>query len=302
MSIGDFIRTFQTEIITSSIFIVISIALLTFLAIAQSKEKRGRKSIIGGILSVVAIVVGITVLLSIQEKTVIINDEPVIKKIEFFEILMVDFIFIIVYTIISFIMLKTHKHGKSKEKMTTKKVALLGVLIGFASVLMLAGIPIMPAAPYLKLEISSLIIFMVLIWFDFKSAILVSLATNLIHVFMPSLTAPVIPFLDEGINFIATMSFLIPSVLLLNTKEDAEKPSYKKVLLATGIGVAFTTIFMVSYNAFINLPIIYRFEMPFKDVLAIFGIFNIAKWGASFLIINLLWRKLYDLKDIRNQE
>lgn len=302
MSIGAFIQTFQKEIITSSIFIVISIALLTFLAIAQSKEKRERKSIVGGILSVVAIVIGITVLLSIQEKTVIIDDQPVIQKIEFLEILVVDFIFIVVYTLISFVMLRTHRVGQNKQKMSTKKVAILGVLIGFASVLMLAGIPIMPAAPYLKLEISSLIIFMVLIWFDFKSAIIVSLATNLIHVFMPSLTAPVIPFLDEGINFIATMAFLIPAILILNTKEDAEKPSYKKVWLATGVGVLFTTVFMVAYNAFINLPIIYRFDMPFMDVLSIFGVFNIAKWGTSFLIINLLWRKLYDLKDIRNQE
>jgi len=302
MSFIEFLVKFQQEIITSLIFIVISVGLLAFLAIAQSKEKKAKKSIIGGLLSVIAIIAGITVLLAIQEKVVEVDGVDVIQKIGFYEILIVDFVFVVVYTAISFVMLRTHRYGEESHKITTKKVALLGVIIGFASVLMLAGIPIMPAAPYLKLEISSLIIFMVLIWFDFKSAIVVSLATNVIHVFMPSLSAPIIPFLDEGVNFLATMAFLLPPAIVLSKRNESEVPSSKKVLIATAIGVAFTTVFMVLYNAFINLPIIYRFEMPFITVLEIFGLFNILKWGTAFIVINLLWRKLYNLKDIRNQE
>jgi len=294
MNLGELFIKYQTEIITSLVFIVISIGLLAYLTIVQSKKNRAKKSIVGGLLSIVAILSGVTALLSIQEKNG--------ARLDFISILVVDFLIVVVYTTLSLIVLRAHKQGTKPSKITTKTVALLGVLIGFASVLQLAGIPVMPAAPFLKLEISALIVFMVMIWFGFKYAILVSLATNLIHVYMPSLTAPVIPYLDEGINFLATMCFMLPSAILFNKKSEADKPSAKKVWIATGIGVAFTTVFMVFYNAWVNLPIIYKIEMPFSSVVEIFGIFNVLKWGTVFLVINLLWRKLYNLKDIKNQE
>ena len=125
------------------------------------------------------------------------------------------------------------------------------------------------------------------------------LATNLIHVFMPS--TPVILFMDEGVNFIATMIFIAPTAILVRRQNlfDSEK---RPIVTWIVIGSALlTAIVMVLYNYFINLPIIYKMEMPFKSVLEIFGVFNLIKWGLNALVIILLWRRLYALRMISDE-
>lgn len=185
----------------------------------------------------------------------------------------------------------------AKKKPTTANIALMGILVGLASVFMILSFPIFPPAPYLKVEISGLILYMVLLWFGVKPAIIVALLTNFIHALIPTGTVQII-FLDEGVNFIATMAFMLPSIIILRNKT----PKRLSVLLGTSIGLIFTIIFMVLYNAYFNLPIIYKMEMEFTKVLYIFGVFNLIKWGAVTILINLLWPKLYVLKQIKDNE
>jgi riboflavin transporter FmnP len=166
---------------------------------------------------------------------------------------------------------------------------------------MLLGFPVMPAAPYLKVEVSGLIIFLTLLWFDWKTAALVSLYTNFIHVFMPG-SAPVIIFLDEGVNFIATMVFILPTVLFLKKTNLTTSKKFSPILLISIIGAIFTAVIMTLYNAFINLPIIYGWPMPFWTVVEIFGVFNLIKWGLVAIVINLTWKRLYKLRNFGEEE
>ena len=224
------------------------------------------------------------------------------ERVEISTIILIDIIITAIYLSFFGLIVRQNymKNQLPKAKITTQKIAVISLLIGIASVLMLISFPVMPAAPYLKVELSALIIFMTLIWFDFKTAVTVSFITNFVHFFLPS-SQPVIPLLDEMMNFMATMLFIIPTAIFISRKKilNLKVPT---VILWTGIGFVSTTVFMVLYNQFINLPYIYGIQMTFSQVLIIFGVFNLIKWGLNMVVINLTWRRFYFLRDRFNKD
>ena len=219
----------------------------------------------------------------------------------FKNILMVNSVILAVYVLILLVSFLIHKKQKQIRGLSTRKLAFLGILIGLSSALMLLSVPIMPAAPFLKVELSGLVIFMTLLWFDFKTAAIVSLITNFIHVFMPG-SAPLILFLDEGVNFIATMVFLLPMAIMIRMIDFEHRKNNWKFIVVSVLGVIFTVIVMTLYNAYVNLPIIYNMTMPFKMVVEIFGVFNLIKWGLVAIAINLTWRRLFSLRHFGESE
>ncbi|MDD3958539.1 MAG: ECF transporter S component [Candidatus Izemoplasmatales bacterium] len=219
----------------------------------------------------------------------------------FKNILMVNSVILAVYVLILLVSFLIHKKQKQIRGLSTRKLAFLGILIGLSSALMLLSVPIMPAAPFLKVELSGLVIFMTLLWFDFKTAAIVSLITNFIHVFMPG-SAPLILFLDEGVNFIATMVFLLPMAIMIRMIDFEHRKNNWKFIVVSVLGVIFTVIVMTLYNAYVNLPIIYKMTMPFKTVAEIFGVFNLIKWGLVAIAINLTWRRLFSLRHFGESE
>ncbi|MGD9886512.1 MAG: ECF transporter S component [Bacilli bacterium] len=280
------------EILISSLFFLLIAGLLVILSIIQSHEKRTPKTIIISLIIIVVILLGVSYAIAYD----FLSDG---KPLPIGDIAKVDFLIVFAYCGITFLIIKSHRQ-KTHEKQTTK-IAVLSLLIAMSSVLMMMSIPIFPQAPFLKLELSGLVIFMVLLWYDFKTAIVVSLLTNFIHVFLPSSTAPLILFLDESINFIATMCFLLPGAIMFRNFNNQKKPSSLSVILSSVIGVLFTLVFMVLYNHFINLPLVYHQDFwTFKQVLTIFGLFNLIKWGAVAMVINVLWKRLYNLKYVGN--
>ncbi|MFP4478437.1 MAG: ECF transporter S component [Candidatus Izemoplasmatales bacterium] len=214
------------------------------------------------------------------------------EKVPVSDIILTNIVVIAIY-IGGYLILSNLRQKKIvSKKVSTNKITIQALLIGIASVLMLISFPVMPAAPYLKVELSALIIFMTLIWFDFKTAVMVSFITNIVHFFMPS-SAPVIPLLDEMTNFLATMIFILPTAIFLKKDQLVEGNKHVTILITTFIGFVATTILMVLYNQYINLPIIYNIDMSFEQVLLIFGVFNIIKWGLNAIVINLTWKRFY---------
>jgi len=266
------------------------IALFTQLQKRVDKNKRISNRMITSVIGLLAILSGITYALATK-------DVPT----DFSVILIIDAVIAVGYCIIMAIAMRANRHKNKTQALSTRKVAFLGILIGLASALMLLGFPILPNAPYLKVEISGLIVFMALLWFDWKTALVVSLYTNFVHVFMPG-SIPVILFLDEGVNFIATTVFILPMAIFLNKSKLTEKRKISPVLIISLIGVVFTTVVMTLYNAFINLPLIYGMEMPFSTVFKLFGVFNLVKWGFVAIAINLTWRRLYSLRNFGEEE
>lgn len=262
--------------------LIIALGLMFYLA-KNIKERRNH--IVLSFVAILFIITGLTIGLLMSD-----SDIPVT------EIVLFNTIILLVYSAILSVFSFIQKKGrKDKKPMSTKKIAFLGIMVGIASVLMLLGFPVIPGFLFLKVELSALVIFMTLLWFDFKTAVIVSLLTNIIHFFLPG-TAPLIPMLDEMVNFLATMLFIVPTAIFLNKKSLENEKKGFSILVLTLIGFVSTTLLMVLFNQYINLPLIYNIDMTFKEVIAIFGLFNIIKWGFNALVINLTWRRFYILR------
>lgn len=262
--------------------LVIALGLMFYLA-KNIKEKRNH--IVLSFVAILFIIAGLTIGLLFGD-----------TELEVSKIVLFNTAILLAYSLV-LLVFRLIQRGKKVEKkaMSTRKIAFLGIIIGIASVLMLLGFPILPIAPFLKVELSALVIFMTMLWFDFKTAVIVSLLTNVIHFFMPG-TAPLIPLLDEMVNFLATMLFILPTAIFLNKKSLDKEKKAASILILTLIGFVSTVVLMVLFNQYINLPLIYHLEMSFKEVIAIFGLFNIIKWGINVLVINLTWRRFYVLR------
>ncbi len=277
-------------LIITVISILFAIGLLLVMAKINPKGERNRKGSLVAILSIVFILSGISFGLATKS-------DPVPAK----QIILVDSLILVTYMAVLALTVKLHQRSKNPKLLSTRKIAFLGILIGLSSALMLLGFPIMPMAPYLKVELSGLIIFMTLLWFDWKTAAVVSLFTNFIHVFLPG-SAPLILFLDEGVNFIATMVFIFPMACFINRVKLESNPNRSAIIIISVVGVIFTAIVMTLYNAFINLPLVYGMQMPFWTVVELFGVFNLIKWGFVALAINLTWKRLYSLRNFGEED
>ncbi|PKL00500.1 MAG: hypothetical protein CVV56_05860 [Tenericutes bacterium HGW-Tenericutes-1] len=282
------------QIIMVDSLILVGYLAVMALVIKLSKRDDATKKIsnrmITSLVTLFAIIVGISYALFTKE-----------TPTPFLSVVLIDVIIALLYLVIMAVAIKCDKRANTPKTLSTRKVAFLGILIGLASALMLLGFPIMPLAPYLKVELSGLIIFMALLWFDWKTAAVVSLYTNFIHVFLPG-SAPVIIFLDEGVNFIATMVFIMPMAIFLNRAKLSVTKKISPIFIISVIGVIFTAVVMTLYNAFINLPLVYGWPMPFWTVVEIFGVFNLIKWGFVAIVINLTWKRLYSLRNFGEEE
>lgn len=286
----------KVEICTSLFFII---ALLIGLLLLSKTSKRNNKTFLVGVFLVSFIMVALNYLLFTRMKTgfdLVINEQLTLHFSRAVRIIIID----IAALSVSFLVLHLLSKEREKKKISTNYVAIIGVLISLASILMYFGIPVIPGYSFLKLEFSGLIIFLVFIWFDFKSAVIVSLITNLLHAILPGTSTPIILFLDELVNFIATMAFLLPSVIGIKRDENGKITNPKQVITYVTIGIFCTSVFMLFYNYLFNLPVIYHMKMSFVTVLSVFGLFNLIKWGSVGLLIIFLWQKLACVLNIKN--
>ena len=248
----------------------------------MDKIEEAKKILNLSVISIVFVIIGLTIGLWLNNNS--------LKSI-----LIYDAALLIGYSLIMLLIYFFKKNTKKNNKLNTKMTAFLGIIVGMASVLMILGFSIIPGFIFLKVEFSALVIFVTLLWFDFKTAVIVSLLTNILHFLMPG-TPPLIPLLDEMVNFLATMIFILPTAIYLNKHRKARGINHISILWLTILGVALTTVLMVLFNQYINLPIIYKIDMSFKEVLTVFGIFNFIKWSLDAFLINLTWKRFYSLK------
>lgn len=192
MYLSEFWSKFGKDIILSSIFIVISVVLLVLLIINLGTNNTNKKFnlICGSIFGFVLI--GVNYALIRDFNNTKLKDPELVFP--FAKIFLFNALVILVFVLIGYLFV--YKKDKVKQKTSVTSVSALSLMIALASVLQIFGIPLIPGASFLKVEISALIYFMVLLWFGIKPTIAVVVLTNIIHIIMPSFTPPVIFGLD----------------------------------------------------------------------------------------------------------
>jgi len=166
------------------------------------------------------------------------------------------------------------KFLKESEISSIHKIVYTAVFAALAFVVMLVSVPIMPMAPYLKVEFSVLVILILALKVDYKSAITASLIVNLLDYLIKG-SATGLP-IDQAANFMATVSFVLPILLLKKKLSDA---------LAILVGIGLVTTFMVVLNYLFITPFYFNLagwplpENLFWYCVTLYGPFNLIKWG-----------------------
>ena len=282
-------------VILTLVFVAIIVVFFVVFANLRAIEKRLNIKIhILNTLLIILVLLGVRYYFYLEEKRLIESGVeeaiPLLKKI-----LVYGFFFALyaALTVATFLRKKSETGRYSVYKITV-----LGLMAGLAYVLRFFGFPIIPGYPFLKLEFSGLIYILVLLWFGFGSAVIVCLLTNVLRVifhFSP-FGAFLVLGIDQLVNFIASVAYILPVAIFFFKLKENEQPNADKMLISTTVGTLITMVFMIFYNYFINLPIIYELDMPLKEAIIVFGSFNLVKWGLVTVMINLLWQKLYNLK------
>lgn len=156
----------------------------------------------------------------------------------------------------------------------TKKLLELGILGALAIVLTYIGEFIPYFVPFLKLDISDIIIITILVRYGFKEALLIAFIRVLIHALI---------FGPVGPSYIGQITILIGSVTL--TTFFRFNP-FKDHLLKSSFTVLVTTIIMVVLNFFFITPIYFGYPSVFSDGAVnsvIFGEYGLSSFGTNYL-------------------
>lgn len=183
------------------------------------------------------------------------------------------------------------------EMSGTRLIAFVGVFSALSYAFMFFGFSIVPAAPYLKLEFSVVIILLALLFFDLKAAVLISLVTNVVDYLIKN-SETGIP-IDQTANFLATVVILIVFAVSFSKYgqhiEDTKKNNVVSILTSL-VAVAAVTVVMVflnwiwitpfyaelgGYSEFLPSPL-----LPY--IIGLYGPFNIIKWGLVSLVFSLI--------------
>lgn len=292
MYLSNFWNKFGVDIIISLAFTVVSLGLFVLFLINQSKS--GEKKLLAiSIIAVALLLLSVNFIVIRDYNNGLKNDSTL--KFPLIKTLLFNSLTILLTALIGFLFSKSSMN--EEKEFSVQDIAVLGIMVALSSVLMLFGIPIFPHAPFLKVEFSALIYFMVFLWFGFRPTFIVILLTNMVHVIMPSIGGQVLFAVDELVNVIACMAFLTPAIIASKIRSESV-PKLKEVIITAIIGTIFTTIFMVMYNQLVNIPLIYKFDWSFKEVLVLFGPFNLIKWGSVGLLVCLFYQRLYPIKEL----
>lgn len=182
------------------------------------------------------------------------------------------------------------------KKTQTKIYVLVGILSALSIILQFISIPIIPAAPFLKLEFSSIPMITLSIFYGRRYGILSAIIVNIIDALMkPSIVG--FP-LDQFVNVIAIIIFML-SIHYFIIK--------KQYILAIIIPVIANVMLLVLLNYSFITPLYFtiaKWPLPENLLLwciQIYGTFNLIKWGSIAVIYVVIYqKKLIDLKSKLN--
>lgn len=182
------------------------------------------------------------------------------------------------------------------KKTQTKIYVLVGILSALSIILQFISIPIIPAAPFLKLEFSSIPMITLSIFYGRRYGILSAIIVNIIDALMkPSIVG--FP-LDQFVNVIAIIIFMF-SIHYFIIK--------KQYILAIIIPVIANVMLLVLLNYSFITPLYFtiaKWPLPENLLLwciQIYGTFNLIKWGSIAVIYVVIYqKKLIDLKSKLN--
>ncbi|MCR5031855.1 MAG: ECF transporter S component [Lachnospiraceae bacterium] len=173
-------------------------------------------------------------------------------------ILLMAAMFVIAYV---FEKISKKKRGDTTRILTTRKVAMIGMLSAIATVLMLIEIPVPFAPGFYKLDLSELPILIGTFAFGPVSGVMIEMVKIFLKVLVKGTSTA---FVGELANFIVGCSLILPASILYSFKKNKIQ-----ALIACIAGTLCMTIVGTSFNAIYLLPkFAEMFGMPVDALVA----------------------------------
>lgn len=155
-----------------------------------------------------------------------------------------------------------------------KKLVFSAIMVALGVILMYVDFPVLPVAPWLKIDFSFLPILIVALAFGTKDAFFVTFAISLINYLLKgdSTGLPI----GEIANIISVMSFLLVFVYF--------KKQGKTIIGAVMAVVSVTIILVIANYTFITPWYFSVLDYPLPDnflmyTITVIGLFNLIKWS-----------------------
>ncbi|MFD1318422.1 ECF transporter S component [Loigolactobacillus zhaoyuanensis] len=143
------------------------------------------------------------------------------------------------------------------EKMGVRKLVMIAMLAAISYLLMLFSFPVLPAAPFLKLDFSNLPIFLSMFLYGPAAGAFTTLITSLLDFITRGSGVP--GLIGEVAYFLATMCFTLP-VYYFFKRDHSAKVQRKNMFAGFITGTLSLTVFMSLANIFVLLPIYMKFS------------------------------------------
>ncbi len=167
------------------------------------------------------------------------------------------------------------------------KMVGIAVLAAIGFVLMNFAIPIIPAFPFLTLDLSDLVILLAVLLYGVSGGVEVALIRTLLHFVITG--ASVVTLIGDTAAFLASVAFMLPLALLVK-----DNYNWRRALTGIVFGTIALTLVMSLLNYFVLMPM-YVTALGFKlnvslGAYVLTGVvpFNLIKGvivGAVFLVV-----------------
>ncbi len=180
----------------------------------------------------------------------------VVFVVEF--LLLMALMFVIAYV---FEKISKKRRGDTSRILTTRKIAMIGMLSAIAAVLMLLEIPVPFAPSFYKLDLSELPILIGTFAFGPVAGVMIEMVKIILKVLFKGTSTA---FVGELANFIVGCSLILPASIIYSFKKNKVQ-----ALIACITGTLCMTIVGTSFNAFYLLPkFAEMFHMPVNSLIA----------------------------------
>lgn len=183
----------------------------------------------------------------------------------------------------------------------TRKIVVVGILAALAWIISRFTFPLLPWAPFLKIDFSDIPILLGMYVFGPMAGIAIAGVRSLLSYVMSGGEAG-FPIGDTA-AFLATLSYTLPVYYIIKNR----KPSTKSTLLSSGLGtISLTVVLSVLNWAFIAPMYMYVMGFsvgPMREYLALSVIpFNLIKGIFVSIVFFVVYYKLYDyLEKVRSE-
>lgn len=174
--------------------------------------------------------------------------------------------------------------------MKTKKIATIAICLALSIIATYISFPILPSAPYLKVDFSDVTIFLIALLYGWKEMVL-SLALKGIFLYL------------KTPDIVGVSANLLTALLFISTFYVVYKQLFRlnRVVLASSCAIIVTTFFMCLTNYFIFLPA-YHIKAGLDIIVLTSTLpFNLIKGVLVSIVIMVLLKQRYILRLIQSK-